>query len=486
MICDKCGNEIPSGLMFCPECGRAIQMVPDFDVNIDEGIAVDSDEVKEALDKLIDRDGNRKVSSDTVRLPAIRGEISLFRQAAALTAGALILVAVILISVFIYRSNRNSLDHILNEARESYENGDYKEAVEGFERSLIKAKEEGSLIEINDQIALADSLNNTGRSDDAISVLKGIIVMDPENDLAYEELINIYKDMGQYDDINKLVAGAQDNNVFSKFKGYMTVPPDFDRAGGRYDEEFDLSLSSEYEGDIYYTLDGSKPDSSSELYMEPLHIGEGETVVTAVCINGYDMISPEVSMKYAVKFDLPPDPVVTPDSGNFSQPKYIAVEEPGPDTAAIFYTTDGSDPTEASSVYEHILPMKLGKSSYKFRAVSVKGVSGNIVEKEYNLNVQGVCSPADATNYVAASLVATGNLIDIYGNKAGVKGHYKYMCTSAAKEGSRTYYIIDEYLEDSDGVLESTGTAYAVDVVSCMMYRANIKPDGRYGFTLFY
>ena len=86
MKCDRCGNEIPSGLMFCPECGRAVQMVPDFDVNIDEGIAVSSDEVKEALDKLIDSEGNRRLSDDTVRLPAIKGEVSMFRRAAAITA----------------------------------------------------------------------------------------------------------------------------------------------------------------------------------------------------------------------------------------------------------------------------------------------------------------------------------------------------------------------------------------------------------------
>ena len=486
MKCDRCGNEIPSGLMFCPECGRAVQMVPDFDVNIDEGIAVSSDEVKEALDKLIDSEGNRRLSDDTVRLPAIKGEVSMFRRAAAITSFAILIVILVLAAVFIVRSGSNSLSHILEEARSSYEEGDYPNAVECFERALIRAKEDDSVIEINDQISLADALNKTGRSDDAESVLRGIIVLDPENYLAYEELIGIYKDQGKYDDINKLIAGAVDDSVYSRFKGYMTVPPDFDVAGGSYDEEFDLSLSSEFDGDIYYTLDGSSPDSSSELYMEPLHIGEGDTVVTAVCINGYDMISPEVSMKYTVKFELPPDPVLDPDSGSFSQPKYISIKMPEGDVSRVYYTLDGSDPTEESHLYEHIIPMSLGKQTVKARAVSVKGVSGNVVEKEYSLNVKGVCSSADATNYVAASLVATGNLIDIYGNKAGVKGHYKYHCTRAAKEGSRIYYIIDEFLEDENGILTETGTAYAVDVVSCMMYRANMKPDGRYGFTLFY
>ena len=486
MVCSKCGKEIPSEMMFCPECGSAIQMVPDFDVNIDEGIAVSSDEVKEALDKLLDSDGNRRISEDTVKLPAVREKVKVLRNAAIVTSVALLLVIVLLIGFSFARTDKDSMENFISEARISYEAGDYPTAVSRYESALLIAREEDSMIEINDQIALADSLHNIGRSDDAVSVLKGITILDPENYSAYELLINILKSQGKYEDINKLVAGTTDEYIYSKFEGYLTMPPDFQTAAGSYNEEFDLVLSTEYDADIYYTLDGSKPDSSSNLYMEPLHIGEGDTVVTAVCINGYDMASPEVSMKYTVEFDRPLDPEVTPDSGSFSQPKYISLTVSDPNTAKVYYTTDGTDPNEASEIYEHQLPMMLGKNTFKFLPVSDKGVSGNVVEREYNLAVQGLCTSEDATNYVAASLVATGALLDIYGNIPGVKGHYKYLCTKAAREGSRTYYIVDEYFEDPNGILKQSENAYAVDVISCMLYRVAIKPDGRYGFTLFY
>ncbi len=473
-------------MMFCPECGRAVQMVPDFDVDIDEGIAVSSDEVKEALDKLLDEQGNRRIDKDTVRLPAIRGKVKVLRNAAALTGALLLAVLLILVGINLVRQERNSLEHFIIEARKSYEAESYEEAVSFYESALIRARDEETMIEINDQISLADSLYNIGRSDDAVSVLKGVTVLDPENDNAYELLINILKEKGRYDDINKLIAGTVDEYIYSKFEGYLTMPPDFHTAGGTYNEEFDLVLSTEYDADIYYTLDGSKPDSASNLYMEPLHIGEGETVVTAVCINGYDMISPEVSIKYTVEFDIPGEPEISPKEGNYSQPKYISLTVSDPNIAKVCYTTDGSDPTEESEVYIHQIPMLLGKNTYKFRSFSPKGVSGNVVERKYGLNVQGLCSPVDATNYVAASLVATGALLDIYGNVPGVKGHYKYLCTKAAREGSRTYYIIEEFFENPEGELKKTENAYAVDVISCMLYRVSIKPDGRYGFTLFY
>ena len=32
MKCKKCGAEIENGLMYCPECGESIQLVPDYNV----------------------------------------------------------------------------------------------------------------------------------------------------------------------------------------------------------------------------------------------------------------------------------------------------------------------------------------------------------------------------------------------------------------------------------------------------------------------
>ena len=461
-------------------------MVPDYDLDIEESIAVSSTEIQDSLDKLVDSNGNRRVNEDTVSFPAVKGRVKLFQNAAVLTGGAILLVVLILAGVLLLRPSGNSFDDAITKGRAAYEEGDYKEAVSEFEKAFIIAREKDEIVEINDRISLGDSLNRTGRSDDALSILRQVLETDPQNIDAYELVICILKDNGRYDDINKLVAGSQDKDIYSRFAGYMTMPPDFDMAGGEYNEEFDLSLSAENEGAIYYTLDGSEPDSSDELYLEPLHIGEGETVVTAVCINAYDMMSPPVSMKYTVRFDTPPDPEIEPDSGNFSQPRYIEPVISGNDIDKVTYTTDGTDPTADSEVLDKMIPMMLGKNTYKFLAFSDKGVSGNVIERDYNLSVQGLCTSEDATNYVAASLAATGALLDIYGNVPGVKGHYKYICTKAAKEGSRTYYIVDEYFEDPDGVLTNTDTAYAVDVISCMMYRANIKPDGRYGFTLFY
>ncbi len=49
---------------------------------------------------------------------------------------------------------------------------------------------------------------------------------------------------------------------------------EFSRESGFYDEGFELEISSDGGGEIYYTLDGSEPDKDSEKYSSPIKISD--------------------------------------------------------------------------------------------------------------------------------------------------------------------------------------------------------------------
>lgn len=111
--------------------------------------------------------------------------------------------------------------------------------------------------------------------------------------------------------------------------------PVFEKAGGFYEEAFDLHLYSPAGDKIYYTLDGSKPCASSSVYREPIPIGDPTlsenryinrddlapnqdykpafpvdkaVVVRAACYNAAtDQISEIVTETYFIGYDARPE-----------------------------------------------------------------------------------------------------------------------------------------------------------------------------------
>ncbi len=463
-------------------------MVPDFELDVEERIAETSTEMADVLNSLQDPKKAKRAAGISVSYRK-----SKLINRAIIIISLLIIILVITAIVFMRRSReieeeerarQNSYEYLIAGAEESYSNSKYKEAAELYRKAFNARTDEDRAITDYARMNFAFSLIEAGEKKEGEEILTKLISEDKGNAQIYEKLILLYAEDKRYERINGLVASCKDPDLYDQFDEYMTLPPDFSEAGGHYSDTFYLSLSANGKGEIYYTLDGTDPTDRSELFTGPIEIGQGKTTVTAIYVNIHNMYSQPVRRTYFVTFEIPYPPEVSPKSGNYSEPEYITATVP--ETGRVHYTTDGSIPTENSPIYEKPFPMSLGSSRVTFMTISDKGVSSNFVTREYNLNIQGVCSSEDAVNYVAASLVATGALIDIYGNAPGADGHYKYVCSTAAKEGSRIYYLVDEYFEFPDGRRKRTETTYAVEAMSGMMYRASRGKDGRYGFTLFF
>ncbi|MCL4821364.1 MAG: chitobiase/beta-hexosaminidase C-terminal domain-containing protein [Vicinamibacteria bacterium] len=125
--------------------------------------------------------------------------------------------------------------------------------------------------------------------------------------------------------------------------------PEISLASGAYYGTQHASLSIATPGaEIRYTLDGSTPTVSSPLYYTSLAIDSSVTLTARGFHSGL-MPGGVASETYTIIL-APPAPAITPASGTYTSSVEVSMTsaEPG---AVIRYTTDGSEPTEASALY---------------------------------------------------------------------------------------------------------------------------------------
>ena len=126
--------------------------------------------------------------------------------------------------------------------------------------------------------------------------------------------------------------------------------PTLSPAPGTYDTAQSVTLSCATAGaDIYYTTDGTSPDSSSTEYTGAISVATTTTIVAFAEKDGmYE--SDDATGTYTITPAKVATPTFDPAAGTYAaaQSVTIACATAG---ATIYYTTDGTDPTTSSTVY---------------------------------------------------------------------------------------------------------------------------------------
>jgi hypothetical protein len=123
--------------------------------------------------------------------------------------------------------------------------------------------------------------------------------------------------------------------------------PTFTPAAGTYGKPQFVTLASTTPGAIYYTTDGSTPTDKSPRYTGKFYVGVSETIHAVAYARGYDP-SHTAAATYSI---LPPtaSPTFSPAAGTYGKPQFVTLASTTP--GAIYYTTDGSSPTDKSTRY---------------------------------------------------------------------------------------------------------------------------------------
>ena len=125
----------------------------------------------------------------------------------------------------------------------------------------------------------------------------------------------------------------------------QTPPPVFSLPSGGYTNTQMLTLTdSDTKATIYYTTDGSTPTASSYVYFRPILVDQPERI-RAVAFNN-SVFSTEADGLYNVSQTI----IFSPPGGSYTGQTTVTMTSSLPG-AQISYTTNGSDPTATSGLY---------------------------------------------------------------------------------------------------------------------------------------
>lgn len=94
-----------------------------------------------------------------------------------------------------------------------------------------------------------------------------------------------------------------------------------------------------------------------------------------------DKTSQVVEKNYKITYADPDYPVVTPSGGSFTTPTTITVEVP--EGASVYYTWDGTTPTQASAKYTGPIEMMEGNNILSLILVDKHGKTSDVLECNY-------------------------------------------------------------------------------------------------------
>lgn len=492
MVCPNCGCEIAEGHLYCETCGTEIQIVPDFEPEIENSIIETLSTVGEEIEESgADGTVENKAQTDETQEKnrqsenQEQAEESFFKDIPKQGIFPVLLISAVLIALIaalgaglLYR--RNSVSYQVGRARKLVEEGRYEEAA-GFmdrARELSPEDTEIALLEV-------EYLNQTGESDRALEILLELVdrthLEYEEKERVFEYIIELYTEKEEYGKINALLTACGDLDIQNHFQQYMAMTPEFGYESGTYEEVIHLRISANTAGKIYYTTDGSIPDEHSMVYTAPLLLETGEFQICAIFVNDYGIKSEIARSWYIINLTVPDAPEVLPVSGDYHLP--VAIEAEKTENGEVYYTTDGSEPTIDSARYTEPIPMPLGRTNFKFIEVSEEGVSSEVTSRSYDLELETDVTVNMAVHNVMQALLDRRVLNDMQGHSHEIEGKYVFVPrnTIVEIEGLGYYYVLDEYEESVNGNRTKTERLYAVEVYTGAPNRLTYDANGKMG-----
>lgn len=149
---------------------------------------------------------------------------------------------------------------------------------------------------------------------------------------------------------------------------------------GFYDKTQFVSVINSADCDVYFTTDGTRPNSNSERYdSSPVAVSENTVVRMAAYYDGELIASDMATIRIRTS-----TPTASANGGEYTEPQTIKLSCPDP-KATIYYTTDGTTPTNKSIRYTKTITITKD-TTLKFAAYSPDKSRSRVVTEKYVIN----------------------------------------------------------------------------------------------------
>ena len=211
------------------------------------------------------------------------------------------------------------------------------------------------------------------------------------------------------------------NSIVASAKYTIETPaatPVFSVAAGTYTAAQSVTITDAAAGAaIYYTTNGTAPTAASTKYKGAVAVAATETLEAIAVAPGYTN-SAVASAKYKIDLTVA-TPVLSVKAGTYESVQTIAITDTTAG-AAIYYTTNGTAPTTASTKYTAPIPLSASDTIEAF-AVATRYTNTAVASAAYKL----VGSPS-ALSAPAASIATPDATLNAIVNTLGLTGSYLF------------------------------------------------------------
>lgn len=459
MKCQKCGAEMVSGHLYCDICGAEYQIVPNFEPEIENSIAQSLYDIRESMDEEKTFDKVFEDKPKTLKVPSF----------------SLIFFLVLILSVLVYvgySQYTHSIKYQNTKALEAVSNYDYYKAAQIYENIRKNNPQDAYwyIKEAEINLLLEDKQK-------AYNLAVFAIDLEENKDIAYDFLLSYLEREKNYIEMMQYLKNCTSEEIKNKYWEYLCEVPPISHESGTYNNALDITFEDNFHGTIYYTLDNTIPDSNSLKYESTIKLGNGTHVLKVVYENNFGIVSEPVAYEYRIISETPMAPIVTISSGTYDSPEFIkvAVEE----GTKVYYTTDMTAPTLESQEYVAPIPMPLGQSRFNFIAISEKGISGEITQRNFMLNMKTSISIEEAENILVQKLISTGHILDKNGAVENRYGVFRYFYKFPISFSGINYYVFEEHYMENQ-INNPLQHFYAVDVFYGHVYKLIYDRDNNF------